>query len=487
MTTLNLSLTAIILILAIHSNSYGTPLDDYVYAPDDHYSYKEIESFRGSDYIVYIYNMTSQKWKDESILDHPVWWHYLTITIPDKVVFDSAFLFIDGGYNDDRAPSITDTYVAFTATFASGTGAIAAELRMIPNQPFVFNADPEKKERVEDAIIAWTWKTFILTNSSDPEILLRMPMTKAAVRALDTITSVAMTKIGKKVDKFLVAGASKRGWTTWTTGAVDKRVIAIAPMVLDLLNMVKNLHHHYRSLGGWTFEMADYYDLNFTSQLDNPNTQKMADIIDPISYNDRFLNISKYIITTGGDEYFIPDDSDYYFDQLKGPKYLRKLPNTDHSLAGYVVSLLFSLRAFFLSVMLNEPLPKMEWTRVLTPNGGKIILMLDRQPMTIQAYHAQTLDGKRRDFRLYIGTPGNPRTPQVNPVMWLSKGVTSLGNGTYEVEFENPAEGWLAFFIEVAFPSLMGSVLEFTTQTMIIPNTFPFEDCHGETCYGELV
>ena len=29
----------------------------------------------------------------------------------------------------------------------------------------------------------------------------------------------------------------QRGWTTWTTGIVDKRVIAIMPIVEDLLNI----------------------------------------------------------------------------------------------------------------------------------------------------------------------------------------------------------------------------------------------------------
>ncbi|KAL3877092.1 hypothetical protein ACJMK2_034847 [Sinanodonta woodiana] len=448
MTSIYQVLGATFLMLTLVSNSHCTPLDDYVYAPDDHYSYREIASFRGPDYTMYTYNMTSQKWKDESILDHPVWWHYLTITIPDKVVFDSAFLFIDGGSNDDGPPSVTDNFVALTTTFAASTGAIGADIKMIPNQPIVFNA---------------------------------------VVRALDTITSVAMAKIGKNVDKFMVAGASKRGWTTWTTGAVDKRVIAIAPIVMDLLNMVKNLHHHYRSLGGWTFAFDDYYDLNVTRELDNPNTQKMANIIDPISYNDRFINKPKYIITTGGDEFFIPDDSDYFFDQLNGAKYLRKIPNAEHSCAGHETSLFFGMRAFFLSVVLNEPLPKMDWIKLSTPNGGKIRLTLDRQPMTIHAYHASTLDGKRRDFRLLRGTPGNPRKPQVHPVIWLTQDVTFLGNGTFEAEFENPKEGWLAFFIQVTFPGLMGSVLEFTTEAMIIPNTFPFADCRGDQCLGELV
>ena len=29
----------------------------------------------------------------------------------------------------------------------------------------------------------------------------------------------------------------QRGWTTWTTGIVDKRVIAIVPIVEDMLNI----------------------------------------------------------------------------------------------------------------------------------------------------------------------------------------------------------------------------------------------------------
>ncbi|XP_064605796.1 autocrine proliferation repressor protein A-like [Liolophura sinensis] len=337
--------------------SLSTPLDDYVNKPDPHYSYKLIDTFRGPDYTLYTLNMTSQKWKSDDVVTHPIWWHYLSVTIPDEVELkNTAFLFIDGGSNHDKPPKPTDNFVSLITMFAVGTKSIGANLKMIPNQPVVFKKDPTQKSRSEDSIIAWTWKTFI-ENTTDPEILLRMPMTKAAVRALDTITDFAGKTANITPSKFMVAGASKRGWTTWTTGAVDKRVFAIAPIVLDVLNFVKNLHHFYRALGGWTFAFNSYYELNFTDQLDNPNTQLMADIIDPISYNDR-LTMPKLVISTGGDEFFLPDDSHYYFNQLSEPKYMRILPNAEHSCAGHEISLFFTLRAFYLSIVKGWTFPR---------------------------------------------------------------------------------------------------------------------------------
>ena len=47
-----------------------------------------------------------------------------------------------------------------------------------------------------------------------------------------------------KVAKFVIAGASKRGWTTWSTAAVDDRVVGIVPIVIDTLNVAKSAAHH---------------------------------------------------------------------------------------------------------------------------------------------------------------------------------------------------------------------------------------------------
>ena len=107
-------------------------------------------------------------------------------------------------------------------------------------------------------------------------------MTKASVRAMDAVTTFAAEKGAANIKKFFIAGASKRGWTTWTTAAVDnKRVFAAVPIVMDLLNMNENFHHHYKSIGGWTFAFGDYYELNITKKLDTPEFFAMQRIIDP--------------------------------------------------------------------------------------------------------------------------------------------------------------------------------------------------------------
>ena len=184
-----------------------------------------------------------------------------------------------------------------TSLFALSTGSIAADLRQIPNQPTVFLADPSKAQRTEDAVIAWTWKTFI-ENPDDPSILLRLPMTKAVVKAMDAITEFTNKKSKVEIKKFMIAGASKRGWTTWTTAAVDKRVFAAAPIVMDMLNLnevkfffffcikmffIKNFHNHFRSLGGWTFAFNSYYVLNITANVDSYGIFALQKIVDPIS------------------------------------------------------------------------------------------------------------------------------------------------------------------------------------------------------------
>ncbi|CAF0973466.1 unnamed protein product [Adineta ricciae] len=492
-------LSLIIIGLLCIERSSSTPLDDYVRAPDPHYGWLTIRTYQEPDYKLYILNFTSQKWLNESFTDHPIWWHYLCITVPNKLTRpNSAFMIIDGGHNTDGIPKPQDNMLALTSMFAISSGSLGVHLQDIPNQSFRFKADPSNRSRSEDALIAWTWKAFI-EDPSNPYILLRMPMTKATVRAMDAVQDFAK-QLGITVPKtFVIGGASKRGWTTWTAAAVDnERVIGAVPIVMDILNLQRNMHHHFRSLAGWTFAFNDYYELNITQYVDHPNLGKMGQIVDPYSYFERYRRMKILQIQTGGDEFFLPDNEDAFWTDLQvatGGSYLRRLPNAEHSCAGHEISLFFTMRSFYLSIYDNRPLPSFKWIKTSNNTHGYIRATVDfsvgPKPINVYGYHARTLNDKRRDFRLVIGDPNHPGKAMANPVIWLKNNVVietqTSTTVVYSLTIANPMNGWEAFFIQADFPGPDGTALELTTETQIIPDTYPTGDCSGAGCTGTLV
>src|SRR5207245_3008624 len=172
--------------------------------------------------------------------------HWMIIVKPENLTSSKSLLFISGGANGGGPPKSAE---ANFIKIALATKSVVTELKMVPNQPLVFAGDTE--HRTEDSLIAYTWDKFLRTR--DAKWPARLPMTKAAVRAMDTVTTFCGSAEGGnvKVDGLVVAGGSKRGWTTWTTAAVDKRVVGIIPCVIDVLNMEASMMHHYAAYGVW--------------------------------------------------------------------------------------------------------------------------------------------------------------------------------------------------------------------------------------------
>src|SRR3954447_21157322 len=195
---------------------------------------------------------------------------------------------------------------------------------------------------------------------ADEQWPLRLRMTKAAVRAMDTVTSImAGTDAGGvKVEKFVVSGGSKRGWTSWATAAVDPRVSAIIPVSIDTLNVEKAFDHHYRVFGFYSPAVKDYVESGVMDWSGTPEYAKLLAIEDPYSYRDR-LTMPKYAIQAAGDQYFLPDSSRYYFDDLKGEKYLRYIPNTDHGLRN--TDARDSSLAYYQALVTATPRPQFSW------------------------------------------------------------------------------------------------------------------------------
>jgi PhoPQ-activated pathogenicity-related protein len=125
-------LTALVLLAAAASTGQQTALDRYVARPDPVYSWKPIRTIAGEGYQTHVLELTSQMWRTEKDVDHPVWKHRLTIVRPDHVSTNKALLWIGGKDKSDPAPSKPSD---LTARIASETNSVVAELGMVPNQP----------------------------------------------------------------------------------------------------------------------------------------------------------------------------------------------------------------------------------------------------------------------------------------------------------------------------------------------------------------
>src|SRR6185503_199502 len=284
------------------SRSQETALDRYIAKPDPSYSWKVINTMAGSGFKQYVIDLTSQTWRSAAEVDRPVWKHWLTIIKPDKVTSNKALLFIGGGSNRDAAPSVISDRLA---AFATETQTVVAELGMVPNQPLFFS-DSKDKGRSEDDLVAYSRVRQM--QSGDDEWLVRLAMVKSGVRALDAIQEFLASEAGGKlkIDQFVVSGGSKRGWTTWLVGAVDKRVIAIMPTVIDALNSQAITRHHFEAYGFFSPALQDYVNHKlFPDKIGTPEYQHILAIEDPYNYlkRDR-LKIPKYMVNASGDQFF---------------------------------------------------------------------------------------------------------------------------------------------------------------------------------------
>ena len=437
----------------------GTPLDDYVAAPDPNYTHspKPVKTIKGRGVEVDVWSMTSQAWRTPQEVDRTLWEHWLTVAVPKKVSYTKALLVVSGGDNGNPAPSsVDDAFVKI----AVATNSIVAGLHMIPNQPIKFADEPpdspyHAKGRVEDEMISYTWDKYKKTG--DPTWLARLPMTKAVVRAMDTIQAEYPA-----VDGFVIVGGSKRGWTTWTTGAIqDPRVIAIVPAVIDVLNLEHSMQHHRDAYGFWAEAVGDYTTMGVMDWLHTPECRSLLAVVDPYSYVDR-LTMPKYIINATGDEFFLPDSSQFYFDALKGEKYLRYVPNASHGLDG--TDVMESLAAYYMAILNNASRPQFSWTK--EPDGSLRVQAVT-PPAEVKLW--QATNPNARDFRLDI----------IGPV-WAGTVLTDQGSGLYVGQVPEPEKGWTAFFVEMTYATAKDfPPMKFTTEVSVLPHTMPYRKPGG--------
>jgi PhoPQ-activated pathogenicity-related protein len=427
----------------------ASPLIEYVQADDPNYKWEAVKTIPGNPAETTVIKLTSQAWRGSDDVDRTVWEHYLVVVKPAELKTDKCFLIVAGSANDRPVPDDANMVVK---TIAETTGSIVAELRMVPNQPLIFHGDG--KPRKEDDLIGYGWAQFLETG--DATWLPRLPMVKSVAAAMDCLQEWSAQQ-DAKIEKFVVAGASKRGWTTWMIGAADPRVEAIVPIVIDVVNCEKTMQHHAAVYGFWATAVGNYYQHNILQRPTHPRMHDLYRIEDPYFYLDR-LTMPKYIVNASGDQFFCPDSSQFYFDDLQGEKHLRYVPNADHSVDGSIDAVT-SIVAFYQMLIADRPRPEMDWT---FEDDGTIRVTSDAPPRAVTLWQASNPDA--RDFR--VATIGKA---------YQSTSLQAEADGSYVAKLTTPEKGWTASFVEVEYDSGGSFPFKVSTSVRVLPETRPFE------------
>jgi PhoPQ-activated pathogenicity-related protein len=256
-------------------------------------------------------------------------------------------------------------------------------------------------------------------------------MAKSAVKAMDCVQEWARKEAKAVPTKFVVAGASKRGWTTWLTGASDPRVLAIAPMVIDTLNMKAQKAHSLEVWGKFSEQIDDYTSRGLTEKFDDPEGKKLWQMVDPYAYLDR-LTLPKFLINGANDRYWTLDALNIYWDDLKGPKSVVYLPNAGHNLAVNRDYALNGIGAFFRHNVSKRPWPQLTWEHSDAGDDLRLRVSSTPEPKSAKVWVAKS---DTRDFR----------ESKWEPTPMLMTGPTA------RVEVPRPEKGFIAIMGDIEY------------------------------------
>ena len=390
----------------------------YVAKPDDAFEWHVQRRYASDGGDVVELHFESQRWQGEP------WKHQLLVIHPKRVADEKRALFIIGGgrwrneydaaTGDEPLPEDGEIFVAMARVLRTNV----VVLGQVPYQPLF--------GMTEDRLIAHTFERYLSTH--DPEWPLLLPMVKSVTRAFDASSAFAEQEFGAPLEHFTVLGGSKRGWTTWLTAAVDERVTAIAPIVIDALNMEQHFPHQTEAWGAPSESIKPYTDLGLDRILASDEGTDLREIVDPYSYRAKITQ-PKIVMLATNDQYFPLDSANLYFDGLVGPKWLLYLPNEPHSVKGYG-PVIRALRALHEAAGGGRPMPQVDWEYEQRDDGLALCIKADNA-RGLRIWRAVSAD---RDFR---------------DAQWQSVVDVKRARGRFDLE--RPAEGYVAMFGEARY------------------------------------
>lgn len=407
-------------------------LRNYVARPETVYRWELREKTTRDDSTVYDLHLVSQDWQGI------VWEHQLQVYQPQSAKPAATMLLWNQG---GRA---SESSIVFGLELAKKIGTPVAFLYGIPKQPLF-------EGKKEDALIAETFVRYLETK--DERWPLLFPMVKSLVKAMDALQAFSEQEWKLRVKSFIVTGASKRGWTTWLTAASDSRVKAIAPMVIDTLNMKAQGPYQLKSFGHYSEQIRDYTERGLVPTPETAEAQRLWAMVDPWIYRER-LTLPKLIINGANDPYWTTDSLNLYWDDLKGDKWVTYVPNAGHNLEQHGENgekdrtrAMNTLAAFAKHTIRDNPMPQLKWKHDNVSDQARLTVESDHAPKAARLWIASA---PTRDFRL---------------ARWedqaLASGKSVIG------KVAPPTTGCIAFFAELDF-EIDGLTHHLSTQMRIL-------------------
>lgn len=416
-----------------------TALERYLDNGDNTFKWEIKESYPVGETTAYDLLLTSQKWREH------IWTHQLTVLVPTAINYDGALLFITGGSSKGDMPnwkSKDDKSTKNFAAMAEKNKALVAIVRQTPKQPLY-------DDLVEDQLISFTLHNF--KKDKDYSWPLLFPMVKSAVKAMDAVQEFSKEKLNKDITRFTVSGASKRGWTTWLTGSQDKRVEAIAPMVIDVLNMPVSLDYQVEAWKEYSIQIEDYTKLEIPQTVNSPEGNAITQMIDPYSYREK-LTMPKLILIGTNDEYWPVDAIKNYINDIPGENYIHYVPNAGHGLGGGEQATR-AISAFWEKTL--EKKPYNDLTYKISSDKKSATLTVKTTSHELLNVYVWSADSEDRDFR---------------DEKFVSIKIPSESNKEIEYKIQFPKKGYKAFYIDIEYSDPNGGKYTKSTRMYVADN-----------------
>jgi PhoPQ-activated pathogenicity-related protein len=450
-----------------------TPLDAYIRNGDDSFDVSLSETpSEGDGFRTHLLNVVSQSWLtiDEvySINGERtnLWNHNLTIIEPidsptTKQVDDTALLIVDGGDNGDSFPGTAT--LGILEGIANQTGSVVALLSQVPNQPITVEPGRRATSYSDDSLVAFSFARFFASDPKIDEHPVLLPMAKSVVRGMDAVQEYLDGR-GVDIENFVLTGTSNQGWAAWlaAAGDPDGRVIGLAPLASDVLNMGPVYQRQSDSYGALSVA-NEFVSTGVDADILGANGPSLFNIVDPYLLRDRFT-MPKYVVNATGDELYVPDSAQFYFGELPNEKRINYIPNVGASMGLGLgnTNLSGPLAAFFAAVSEGTTPPAVAVDYVAP---GRIDVTPSETPLRVTLWQALDSSIETLDFR-----EGPDQADDITPV-WTSSAVVGTNNLFMgEVDVPGQDGGWNAFFVQVEFEG--GFV--FSSEVRIVGDPPPF-------------